>query len=105
MAGDTTMTLRMNNSELEKSNQLLDKYQQKVTVASRKSEEFNKTFRAATDIQKKHTDGLKKLIQTLPLPPARMGPILQDMVTKSEDEQADLIKYVVVRIGVCNSTP
>ena len=37
MAGDTTITLRMNNSELEKSNQLLDKYQQKVTVASRKS--------------------------------------------------------------------
>lgn len=86
MAGDTTITLRMNNSELEKSNQLLDKYQQKVTVASRKSEEFNKTFRAATDIQKKHTDGLKRLIQTLPLPPVRMGPILQDMVKKSEDE-------------------
>ena len=54
MAGDTTITLRMNNSELEKSNQLLDKYQQKVTVASRKSEEFNKTFRAATDTQKRY---------------------------------------------------
>lgn len=86
MAGDTTITLRMNNSELEKSNRLLDQYQQKVTVASRKSEEFNKTFRAATDIQKKHTDGLKRLMQTLPLPSARMGPILQDMVKKSEDE-------------------
>lgn len=86
MAGDTTITLRMNNSELEKSNRLLDQYQQKVTVASRKSEEFNKTLRAATDIQKKHTDGLKRLMQTLPLPPARMGPILQDMVKKSEDE-------------------
>ncbi|VUS93685.1 phage tail tape measure protein [Klebsiella huaxiensis] len=86
MAGDTTITLRMNNSELEKSNRLLEQYQQKVTVANRKSEEFNKTFRTATDIQKKHTDGLKKLMQTLPLPPARMGPILQDMVKKSEDE-------------------
>ncbi|CAM3500578.1 hypothetical protein SB6411_03958 [Klebsiella spallanzanii] len=86
MAGDTTITLRMNNSELEKSNRLLDQYQQKVTVASRKSEEFNKTFRAATDIQKKHTDGLKRLMQTLPLPPARMGSILQDMAKKSENE-------------------
>lgn len=86
MASDTTMTLRMNNSELEKNIQLLDKYQQKVTVANRKSEEFNKTFRGATDIQKKHTDSLKRLMQTLPLPPARMGSILQEMIKKSEEE-------------------
>ena len=86
MASETNITLRVNTSELEKSSQLLDKYQQKATVANRKSEELNKTFRAATEIQKRHTDSLKRLMQTLPLPPARMGSILQDMVKKSEGE-------------------
>lgn len=90
MAGDTNITLRVNTSELEKSNQLLDKYQQKATAANRKTEELNKTFRAAAEIQKKHTDSLKKLMQTLPLPPARMGSILLDMVKKSEDEAYNL---------------
>lgn len=108
MASDTNITLRVNASELEKSSQLLDKYQQKATVANRKSEELNKTFRAATEIQKKHTDSLKRLMQTLPLPPVRMGPILQDMVKKSEDEAFNITtgpKSYWDSLTVMDSTP